>query len=160
VTTERSDVGPDAGPLAVPESGPDAWPVAEAGASAAPRRTAGRVLLLGLLALAVAAQVVVLYAPSSPADPRFAGADKVVHVLVFLVPVTVALLAGGPLRLVVGVFAAHAVVSEVVQGVALTARSGDALDTVADLVGIGLGVLVWALVGRVAARRRPSAAGG
>ena len=160
MTTERSDVGPDAGALAVPESGPDAWPVAEAGAWAGPRRTAGRVLLLGLLAVAIAVQLVVLYAPSSPADPRFAGADKVVHVLVFLVPVTVALLAGGPLRLVVGVFAAHAVVSEVVQGVALTARSGDALDTVADLVGIGLGVLVWALVGRVAARRRPSAAGG
>ncbi len=160
MTTERSDVGPDAGPLPVPESGPDAWPVAESGPSTGPRRTAGRVLLLGLLAVAVAVQLVVLYAPSSPADPRFAGADKVVHVLVFLVPVTVALLAGGPLRLVVGVFAAHAVVSEVVQGAALTARSGDALDVVADLVGVGLGVLAWALVGRVAARRRPSAAGG
>ena len=97
----------------------------------------------------------VLYAPSPAGPARSRGADKVVHVLVFLVPVTVALLAGGPLRLVVGGFAAHAVVSEVVQACP-DARSGDALTV--DLVG-GLGVLVWALVGRVAARR-PSAAGG
>ena len=63
-------------------------------------------------------------------------------------------------RLLPVAFAAHAVVSEVVQGAVLSARSGDVLDTVADLVGIGLGVLVWVLVGQVAARRRASTAGG
>ena len=103
-------------------------------------------------------QLVVLYAPSAPSDPPFPGSDKVVHVLVFAVPVAVALLAGGPLRLVVAVFAAHAVLSEVVQGAVLPGRSGDPLDAVADLVGVGLGVLVWVLVGRVAGRRGAAAA--
>lgn len=102
---------------------------------------------------ALLVQLVVLYAPSSPADPPFAGADKVVHALVFLVPVALALLAGGPPRVVVGVFAAHAVVSEVVQHALLPGRAGDPLDVVADLVGVGLGVLGARLVVRVIARR-------
>ena len=151
---------PDAGPPALPESGPDAWPVAEARAATDPGRRVGRVLLLGLLAVAVAVQLVVLYSPSAPSDPLFPGSDKVVHVLVFAVPVTVALLAGGPLRLVVAVFAAHAVLSEVVQGAALPTRSGDALDVVADLVGVAVGVLGWVLVDRASGRRQAAVADG
>ena len=44
------------------------------------------------------------------------------------------------------VFAAHAVLSEVVQAVFLPHRSGDVLDAVADLTGVALGVLVGTLV--------------
>jgi VanZ family protein len=44
------------------------------------------------------------------------------------------------------VFAAQAVLSELVQGVFLPHRSGDALDAVADLTGIALGVFVGAAV--------------
>jgi VanZ family protein len=91
-------------------------------------------------------QVAVLYSPSSHGEPLFPQADKVVHVLVFLVPVAVALLAGLRPTAVVALFAAQAVVSEVVQGTLLPARSGDAIDVVADLVGIALGVAVWRLV--------------
>lgn len=160
MAAERPGPGPDAGPPGVPDSGPDEWPVAETATAAAPGRRVGRLLLLALLAVAVAVQLVVLYAPSGPSDPPFPGSDKVVHVLVFAVPVTIALLAGGPLRPVVAVFAAHAVLSEVVQGVALPARSGDALDVVADLVGVVLGVLGWVIVGRVAGRRAQAAAVG
>ena len=49
------------------------------------------------------------------------------------------------------VVAVYAVVSEVVQAVALDGRSGDAVDVVADLVGAGLGWLAPAV------RRGPSA---
>lgn len=129
-------------------------------AAAAPGRRVGRAVLSVLLAVAVLVQLVVLYAPSGPSGSPFPGSDKVVHVLVFLVPVAVALLAGLPSRLVVGVFAGHAVLSEVVQGAALPARSGDPFDVVADLVGVVLGVLLWRLVVRVVGRRAAAVAGG
>ena len=68
-----------------------------------------------LLALAVAVQLVVLYAPEGAGPPPFPQADKVVHLLVFLVPVALAVVAGFRRRVVVAVFAAQAVLSEVVQ---------------------------------------------
>ena len=107
-------------------------------------------LLLGLLVAAVFAQFVVLYAPAQPGGlPVFAHADKVVHVLVFLVPTALALVAGLPARVVVPLFAAHAVVSEVVQGALLPMRAGDPFDVLADLSGVVLGVVVWrAVTGR------------
>ena len=95
------------------------------------------------LAAAVLVQLVVLYAPSGPGASPFPNSDKVVHVAVFLLPVAVALGAGIARWLVVTVFAAHAVVSEVVQGVLLPSRAGDGWDVVADLVGVGLGVTLW-----------------
>ena len=106
--------------------------------------TAGwRTALLGLLGLAVVAQLAVLYAPAQPHGvPSFIHADKVVHALVFLVPTALALLAGFRPAVVVGVFAGHAVVSEVVQGALMPSRAGDPLDVLADLTGIALGVLL------------------
>ena len=105
-----------------------------------------------LLALAVAVQLVVLYAPEGGGPPLFPNADKVVHVVVFLVPVALALLAGFRRSVVVVVFAGQAVLSEVVQGLLLPHRSGDVLDVVADLTGVALGVLVAVAVGRVLGR--------
>jgi hypothetical protein len=102
---------------------------------------------------AVLMQLVVLYAPSGPGAVPFPHSDKVVHVGVFLVPVFAALAAGVSPRLVVAVFAGHAVVSEIVRGWVLPTRSGDAWDVVADLVGVALGVGLWGL----AARLRPAA---
>ena len=45
----------------------------------------------------------------------------------------------------VPLFAAHAVVSEVVQGALLPMRAGDPFDVLADLTGVALGVLLWRL---------------
>ena len=87
-------------------------------------RRAGRLALLTLLGIVVAVQVVVLYSPSSHGGLLFPQADKVVHVLVFLVPVAVALLAGLRPAAVVALFVAQAVVSEVVQGTLLPAARG------------------------------------
>ena len=109
----------------------------------------GRAVLWPLLGIAVLVQLVVLYSPSGPGAQPFPHSDKVVHLLVFLVPVTVALLAGAARWLVVVAFGAHAVVSEVVQAQLLPTRSGDLADAVVDLVGVALGVVLWrALVRR------------
>ena len=113
--------------------------------TAAGRTGAGRPALLALGAVAVLVQVVVLYLPVAPGEPPFQGADKVVHLLVFAVPVLLLLLAGAPVRPVVAVFAAHAGVSEVVQGALLPDRSGDWTDAVADLVGVAVGWAGWRL---------------
>jgi len=45
---------------------------------------------LGLLVLSVAVQLVVLYSPEGGGGPLFPQADKVVHLMVFLVPVALA----------------------------------------------------------------------
>ena len=109
----------------------------------------GRGVLWPLLGIAVLVQLVVLYSPSGPEAQPFPHSDKAVHLLVFLVPVTVALLAGAAQRVVVVAFGAHAVVSEVVQALLLPTRSGDLADAVVDLVGVALGVVLWrALVRR------------
>jgi VanZ family protein len=113
-----------------------------------------------LLGLAVAVQLVVLYSPDGGGPLLFPQSDKVVHVAVFLVPVALAVVAGFRRWLVVAVFAAQAVLSEVVQAVFLPHRSGDVLDAVADLTGVALGVLVGTLVLRALQSRaagRPTA---
>jgi len=115
-------------------------------------RTRPRLVLLVLLVVAVVVQLVVLYAASTPSVSPFPNSDKAIHALVFLAPVAVALLAGGRPRVVVAVFAAHAVISEVVQHTLLPGRSGDPLDVLADLTGVALGYLVWRLVVRSSGR--------
>jgi VanZ family protein len=64
---------------------------------------------------------------------------------------------------VVAVFAAHGVVSELVQHLFYTTRSGDPFDVLADWTGTALGAVVaWAVLGpaRVELRRGSAAAGG
>ncbi|MCH1884011.1 VanZ family protein [Agrococcus sp. ARC_14] len=104
-------------------------------------------------ALAVLLQLVVLYAPSTPdGTPSIPGADKVIHVAVFLLPALLGVLAGiRPLPLGV-VLVAHAIGSELVQHVLLPERSGDAWDAVADIVGIGLGLALGVAIARRANR--------
>jgi hypothetical protein len=48
--------------------------------------------------------------------------------------------------LVVAIFAAHAVVSEVIQHVWYRYRTGDPLDVLADWVGIAVGFLLFRLI--------------
>ena len=121
-------------------------------AAVAPRRSV-RPGVLVLLALSVAVQLVVLYAPEGAGPGLFPQADKVVHLLLFLVPAALAVVAGFRRRAVGAVFAAQAVLSEVVQAALLPHRSGDVLDAVADLTGVALGVLVGTLVLRALASR-------
>ena len=83
------------------------------------------------------------------------GADKVVHALLFALLAATARLRFGPVLPVLAAVLAYAAASEVVQAVALSRRSGDLLDLVADVVGVALG---WLLVGRLR-RRRPGRSG-
>lgn len=112
----------------------------------------GRANSAGLV-LAVLVQLAVLYAPAGTTAAPFPHADKVVHVAVFLVPVALAVLATRRPLVVAAVFILHAAVSEVVQATLLPQRSGDPRDAVADVVGVGLGVLVAHLVRRSPERR-------
>jgi len=73
------------------------------------------------------------------------GADKVVHGVLFGALAATALARFGPRRQVLVAVLAYAAVSEVVQALLLSRRSGDLWDLVADVVGALAG---WALARR------------
>lgn len=117
--------------------------------------------LVGVLAaLAVAAQLWGLYRVTGPTTaPWFPYADKVQHLVGFALPVLLVLLAGElraaehgrrlgrtAVGAVVGLFTVHAVVSELVQGRYYVSRAGDPLDVLADVVGIALGLVAFAVL--------------
>lgn len=113
------------------------------------------------LALAVVVHLAVLYAPRVPSvgAAGVPGSDKLAHAGVFALVVAAAMWAGIPARWVVPIALAHAVVSELVQHLLLPARSGDVWDSVADVVGVGLGWALAELVRRRRGGRRPSGPG-
>jgi hypothetical protein len=96
-----------------------------------------------LLVLALAGHAFALYAPGGPDPGVFSGfpegTDKVVHVMLFAAPAFL-------LRMItrkwwpVALLVLHAPISELIQWRFVPYRSGDALDLVADLLGIALGV--------------------
>jgi VanZ family protein len=117
-------------------------------------------IVAGGAVVAVLLQLWGLYRVSGPPQPAwFPYADKLAHTIGFALPVMLILLAVALRRplgsqrpgvrttvLVVGVFAAHAVVSELIQHVWYQHRTGDLLDVVADWIGIAAGVvLVWVI---------------
>ena len=80
-----------------------------------------------------------LYAPTVPGPGGVPGLDKVAHALLFAVPATLAWRLGA--RWVVVLLVLHALVSEPLQGWLSPSRRTDPWDALADLVGVGLGVL-------------------
>ena len=117
-------------------------PVAAAGSN----RTAAAVFAV-LLAVHLAA----LYWPQVDLEGPVTWSDKVVHVLLFLLPTGAGLLAGVRPAYLVGFFALHAPVSELAQHYLLPHRSGNPWDAVADLTGVVLGVTA-VVVGRALRR--------
>jgi VanZ family protein len=119
-------------------------PVPEEGAQRPSRRA--RRLLPWLAGFFLAVQLVAVYLPGSPDGglelPWLPGADKVVHCLIFAIPVYFFGRLTRRVGLVAGLFALHAVVSELVQWRFIPYRDGDPWDAVADLIGIGLAVLL------------------
>jgi hypothetical protein len=109
---------------------------------------------------AVLLQLWGLYRVLGPPQPAwFPFADKLEHAVGFALPVmlillTVALrssvtwhgLSFPTTTLVVAVFAAHAVVSEVIQHLWYRHRTGDPVDVLADWAGIAAGVLLLRLI--------------
>lgn len=102
-------------------------------------RTPTRTLaLVGVVLLSL----YVLFAPTAGGGPGFTGADKAVHLALFALLALTAARRLGARRGVWATVASYAVVSELVQAIALPRRSGDLLDVVADLLGVALGWLV------------------
>ena len=109
--------------------------------------------------LAVVLQLWGLYAPRPPAGGTwFPGADKVLHGAGFGLPVALVMLAdtlrrrsrGLPPRarvlvVVIWVFAAHAVASELIQGTFYADRTGDPFDVLADWSGIAIAAMLTGL---------------
>jgi hypothetical protein len=101
-----------------------------------------------LFAVAVTANVLLLFWPRAPGTPSGSHLDKVVHVLSFAFVTWSGARAGLPIRLLVAVLAVHAVTSELIQHSLLAGRSGDPADVLADLAGVGgvalaLGAASW-----------------
>ncbi|HEY3339995.1 MAG TPA: hypothetical protein VGK18_15960 [Propionicimonas sp.] len=111
-----------------------------------PSPSAGRLLPL-LAGFFVVVQLVAVYLPGSPDGglelPWLPGADKIVHSLIFAIPVYLLARLTRRVGLVAGLFAVHAVVSELIQWRFIPYRDGDPWDAVADLVGIGLAVVLF-----------------
>ena len=106
----------------------------------------------GAFAVTVLVSLAVLFAPASyvPAAPP--GVDKVVHLLLFTALTVAGRWAGtrpGPLAMLL---LAYGAVSEVVQALSALQRSGSVVDWLADVAGVGLGLLLWAVGERRSAR--------
>lgn len=111
------------------------------------------------LVLSILAQLLALYWPRPQIPSGPAGSDLVVHVLLFAAVAGSAVMAGLAVLPVVSLLACHAVLSEVAQHWFVPERSGDPLDTLADLVGTAAGAVVaWSYRRRFV--RRPDAVGG
>jgi hypothetical protein len=116
-------------------------------------------LVAAAAGVVVALQLWGLYAPHLPADAAwFPGADKVGHAVAFGLPVALVMLAdtlrqrshgrrprARVLVIATWVFAAHAVVSELVQAAFYTDRRGDPLDLLADWSGIAIAAMLTGL---------------
>lgn len=88
------------------------------------------------------AHLAALYWPRVDLQAPVSGSDKVMHLILFAAPTVAGLFAGVRPAYVIAVLAAHAPVSELLQHFVLPNRSGDLADAVADLVGVGVGVLL------------------
>jgi hypothetical protein len=99
-----------------------------------------------LFGAACAAQLFVLYWPGSPGPGLFPYSDKLVHFAVFGLVAFLGRWLGLRSVWLGAVLVLHAVVSEVVQATLLPARSGDPLDALADVLGVGVGLAVGAAI--------------
>lgn len=104
-----------------------------------PGRAPGNRWAWALLAV-LAGHLYVLYDPSPPGPALLPGADKIVHVAIFALPIPLAARALRRWWWLALALAVHAPVSEAIQGGLLPGRSADPWDMVADLLGVGLGV--------------------
>ncbi len=107
----------------------------------------------GAFAVVVLISLAVLFAPASdvPAGPP--GVDKLIHAVLFAALALSGRWAGVGVRVIAGLLVVYAVVSELVQLFSPLARSASVADGLADLAGMTVGLLAWALLSRP---RRPA----
>ncbi|MGY1746578.1 VanZ family protein [Blastococcus sp. SYSU D00695] len=97
----------------------------------------------GVLAVTVLVSLAVLFTPGDDVPSAPAGVDKLVHFGLFLALALAGRWAGVAPRGLAVLLVAYAAVSEVVQALAPLERSGSVADAVADVAGVGLGLLLW-----------------
>ena len=97
----------------------------------------------------VVLSLVVLFVPRAPPGPHIPNFDKLVHAGLFLLLAAATRWRFGARMALLALVVGYAVLSEVVQGVFLPMRSGDALDALADTGGVLLG---WPLAARLLRR--------
>ena len=102
----------------------------------------------GVFAVAVLVSLGVLFTPGSGVPTAPPGVDKVVHGLLFATLALSGRWAGVRRPVLAALLVAYAAVSEVVQGLAPLGRSASAGDVLADVVGVLVGLGVWALLHR------------
>lgn len=105
-----------------------------------------RLLGWSVLLVLLVVQVWGLYAPSSPGPEGPPGSDKVAHLLGFGIPAALAWWLSA--RGVVALLLVHALASEPLQQAVAPERMLDWVDTVANLLGTGLGVALAAAARR------------
>lgn len=97
-------------------------------------------------ALAVQLFALYLYRPGDGPPLAVPHVDKLVHIVIFMVPAALGILARLPALLVVVTLAVHAPASELVQHIWLPEREGDAWDVLADWAGVVLGLAAGKLL--------------
>jgi VanZ family protein len=105
-------------------------------------------LARGAFAVAVLVSLAVLFAPASDVPSAPPGVDKIVHALLFLALALTGRWAGIRQSVLAAALVGYAVVSELVQGLTLLARSASVGDWLADVVGVLVGLSLWGLVTR------------
>jgi VanZ family protein len=106
--------------------------------AASAERRPGRGWLVAFL-LACLVNVAVLYTPESGPGVGIPLADKAVHLLLFAAVAFTGRKSRLSLAWLAGVLVLNAALSEIVQHLWLSQRSGDVLDAVADVAGVALG---------------------
>lgn len=89
-----------------------------------------------VFAVAVAANLVLLYWPRPDGGAGLPHVDKIVHVAAFMAVAWSGLRARVPASWLLPLLALHAGISEIVQDRLVPGRSGEGADVLADLVGI------------------------
>jgi hypothetical protein len=102
----------------------------------------------GVFAVVVLVSLAVLFAPASDVPGAPPGVDKLVHGALFAALAVAGRWAGCGAAPLGGLLVGYAVVSELIQGFTPLARSASVADGLADLVGIVIGLAVWALLSR------------
>jgi VanZ family protein len=102
----------------------------------------------GAFAVAVLVSLAVLFAPASDVPSAPPGVDKVIHVAVFTALAVTGRWAGVGRSVLAVLLVVYAAVSELVQGLSPLERTASVADWVADVVGLLLGLALWALLAR------------
>ena len=109
-------------------------------------------LARGAFAVIVLISFAILFAPGSDVPVAPPGVDKLVHGALFLALALTGLWAGIGRAVLGAALVTYAAASEIIQGLTPLERSASVADWLADVVGVLLGLVLWAW-----ARRRTTA---